>query len=108
MSEQWKDVRDYPNYKVSSYGNVASRSSEGMKPLKPYEKDNGYMYVDLMKDGQRSGKRVHILVADHFVSGKKEGYSVDHIDRNRKNNRAKNLKWASVSDQNKNRTSWAK
>ncbi len=108
MSEQWKDIKGYANYKVSNYGRVASKTSSGTKQVKPYEKDNGYLYVDLYKDTVRSGKRVHILVAEHFVPGKKEGHTVDHKDRNRHNNKATNLIWASVSDQNKNRKSWAK
>lgn len=108
MSESWKDIKGYPAYKVSDMGRVSSKTTSGTKQVKPYEKDNGYLYVDLYKDSERSGKRVHILVAEHFVSGKKEGYTVDHKDRNRHNNKASNLIWSSVSDQNKNRASWAK
>lgn len=85
-------------------------ATDGIKEtqVKPYAKDNGYLSVDLYKNGNRTGKRVHILVAEAFVDGKKEGYTVDHKDRNRHNNKASNLALVSVSDQNKNRTSWAK
>lgn len=108
MAEQWKNIQGYNGYQVSNMGRVLAKEGDSTKQIKPYEKDHGYLCVDLYKNGQRSGKRVHILVAEAFVSGKKEGYTVDHKDRNRHNNKASNLVWASTSDQNKNRTSWAK
>lgn len=108
MSEQWKTIQGYPNYKVSTMGRVLATDGVKQTQVKPYEKDHGYLCVDLYKNGQRTGKRVHILVADAFLDGKKEGFTVDHKDRNRHNNKVSNLIWSSVSDQNKNRTSWAK
>ena len=108
MSEQWTKISGYDNYVVSSSGKVAQIKDNAKQLLKPYAKDNGYLNVDLYKDGQRLGKRVHILVADAFVKGKQDGHTVDHKDRNRHNNNASNLEWKSVSDQNKNRKSWAK
>lgn len=108
MSEQWSKITGYDGYLISSYGNVAYNDGTTKKPLKPYPKDNGYLNVDLYTNGQRTGKRVHILVAEAFVNGKKDGYTVDHKDRNRHNNKASNLEWKSVSDQNRNRKSLAK
>lgn len=108
MSEQWAKIGGFEGYLISSNGNVAFNDGTTKKALKPYAKDNGYLNVDLYKNGTRFGKRVHILVADAFVSGKKADYTVDHKDRNRHNNKASNLEWKSVSDQNKNRKSWAK
>lgn len=106
--ESWSKISGFPNYQVSNHGRVLADDGSKKTQVKPYEKDNGYLNVDLYANGIRTGKRVHILVADAFVSGKKSGYTVDHIDRNRHNNSAKNLRWSTTSDQNKNRTSWAK
>ncbi|MFC4770674.1 NUMOD4 domain-containing protein [Enterococcus hermanniensis] len=108
MSERWKNIQGFPSYKVSSNGRVAAESTSGTKQIKPYEKDNGYLYVDLYKNGSRSGKRVHILVAEAFLTKPSGNVTVDHKDRNRHNNKVSNLKYATVSEQNKNRTSWAK
>lgn len=58
MAEQWKKIHGYPNYKVSSNGRVSAESTSGTKQVKPYEKDNGYLYVDLYKNGQRTGNEL--------------------------------------------------
>ncbi|MDT2438238.1 HNH endonuclease [Enterococcus avium] len=108
MSERWKNIQGFPSYKVSSNGRVAAESTSGTKQIKPYEKDNGYLYVDLYKSGQRFGKRVHILVAEAFLNKPSSDVTVDHKDRNRHNNRVSNLKYATASEQNTNRKSWAK
>lgn len=106
MSENWKPIRGFPNYKISSTGRVAAESTDGTKQVKPYKKDNGYLYVDLYKNGERFGKRVHILVAQAFLEKKNSALTVDHKDRNRQNNKVSNLNYATVSEQNKNRKSW--
>lgn len=108
MAEQWKKIHGYPNYKVSSNGRVSAESTSGTKQVKPYEKDNGYLYVDLYKNGQRTGKRVHVLVAEAFLQKPSGNVTVDHKDRNRHNNRLSNLRYSTISEQNKNRGSWAK
>ena len=108
MAEQWKKIHGYPNYKVSSNGRVSAESTSGTKQVKPYEKDNGYLYVDLYKNGQRTGKRVNVLVAEAFLQKPSGNVTVDHKDRNRHNNRLSNLRYSTISEQNKNRASWAK
>ena len=40
-------------------------------------------------------------------NGYEEGFVPDHIDRNRKNNRADNLRWVSKSMNAKNAEAWA-
>ena len=47
--------------------------------------------------------KVHRLVAQCFVPNPDNKYSVDHINRNRSDNRASNLRWATASEQNLNR-----
>lgn len=91
MGERWATIQGYPNYQVSTKGRVLTTDGVKKTQVKPYEKDHGYLCVDLYKNGQRSGKRVHILVADAFLSGKKDGFTVDHKDRNRHNNNLSNL-----------------
>ena len=56
-------------------------------------KATGYLTVCLYQEGERSYRLVHRLVMDAFGGNCPEGKEVDHVDRNRKNNGFKNLRY---------------
>ena len=58
---------------------------------------SGYR-VTLWKDGKQSEWLVHRLIALSFLGEPPEGYTVNHIDGNRFNNRISNLEWLSLGD----------
>ena len=60
----------------------------------------GYMRVHL--NGRNY--RLHRILAKHFLPNPDDLPQVDHIDRNRSNNAIENLRWVSISDNNRNRT----
>lgn len=100
--EIWKDVIGYEGlYQVSSFGNVKSLSRErttngglfvSKEKLLKAGTDCGYKKVVLTKNGVRSTKKVHRLVASAFL-GDEPNLCVNHIDSNRSNNRVENLEW---------------
>ena len=100
-SEVWKDVVGFEGfYKVSNEGNVYSvgrKHAQGVKRggriLKPsYDKD-GYLRVNLCKNGKQKTRFIHRLVAGAFVPNP-NGYSeINHRDENKVNNYANNLEW---------------
>lgn len=53
-----------------------------------------------------NGKRycIHRLVAETFIPNPEGKTTVDHIDMNRLNNDVSNLRWATYSEQNRNRS----
>ena len=63
---------------------------------------SGYLCVHIITDKDRL-IRVHRLVALAYLSNTEKKETVDHIDRNILNNQVVNLRWATVSEQNKNR-----
>lgn len=67
---------------------------------------NRITYGHLDPEGQYymfSGKRVHILVMETFgPEYPGNGYTVDHRDKNGKNNKYSNLRWATPSEQTMN------
>ena len=70
--------------------------------LKQYEKTGGYLYAVLTtKNNKLSYIRINRLVAKAFVFGEtsKKKY-VNHIDEDRKNNRADNLEWVTPRENN--------
>lgn len=102
MSEKeiWKDVVGYEGlYKVSNKGNVYSverivrgRKCGGRK-LRPGPQTNGYLQVDLSKDGIRKSKLIHRLVAEVFIPNQNNYLEINHKDENKTNNYVENLEW---------------
>jgi hypothetical protein len=89
--EQWKMIKDYPNYLISSFGRVMNINTKRL--LKQYE-DNagGYLVVNLWKKGKNKKFRIHALVYTQFKNDcDLEGFVINHIDGNKKNNKIDNL-----------------
>jgi hypothetical protein len=85
-------------YSVSDEGLVMNHLTG--KILKCYDDRRGYDRVDIF--GKH--KKVHRLVAERFLPAPtEEGLVIDHIDHNRRNNNASNLRWVSISVNNRNR-----
>ena len=80
-------------YEISNYGHV--RNINTGKILSYQISEKGYLMVPLMTvSGRNFEKKVHRLVATHFVDGQtEEKCEVDHIDCNKLNCRADNLEW---------------
>jgi len=75
-------------YEVSEEGNV--RNKKTGRILKACGNRDGYLQVDI----HRKSKKIHRIVAERFLPAPTaEGLEVDHIDRDRKNNNASNLRW---------------
>lgn len=94
--ERWKDVPDFPDYRVSSKGRVESYKRGQPRMLKPSRTQTGYATVFLRREGiEGKTMPVHRLVADVFLPNVcKHTYdTVDHIDGNRTNNDYTNLRW---------------
>lgn len=94
---KWLPLND--KYSVSEDGYVMNNATGHI--LRPCDDRRGYYRVDLL--GKH--KKVHRLVAERFLPAPTEdNLVVDHIDRNRKNNCASNLRYVSIAENNRNRT----
>ena len=85
------EIEDYRKYLIYKDGRVYSKKSNIF--LKPRKDTNGYLCVDLCKNGKRKTFRIHRLVAIHFIDNLENKPCVDHIDGNKKNNNIDNLRW---------------
>ena len=97
--EIWKITEDYPNYEVSSFGNIRNKTTN--KILKLQKNLSGYLKVSLLDSNKNSFSCiVHRLVAKSFIHNSENKSTVNHIDRNRSNNHIHNLEWATMAEQN--------
>lgn len=88
----WKDIEDYKgHYQISNYGNVRSLKKDAFLMKGGYLK--GYKIISLWKNGTGKMFRVHRLVAAAFIPNPDNFPEIDHIDGNRANNDATNLRW---------------
>jgi hypothetical protein len=95
------EINDFPNYLIYKDGKVWSKKSN--KFLKP-QKERGYFRVGLYNGGKKQiFKKIHRLVAIHYIPNFENKKEVDHIDRDKTNNRIENLRWATRQEQNENR-----
>lgn len=90
--EQWKEVKDYKGYYVSTLGRVYS--SKTRRVIKPWIDSKGhYLLVALSINGVKKNKSVHRLVAQAFIENANNLPEVNHIDFDKKNNKLENLEW---------------
>ena len=78
------------DYWVSDLGRVKNRHG---RILTLQSNDTGYLRVCLRINGKSKWCRVSRLVAEAFIPNPENKPEVDHINRNRADNRAENLKW---------------
>ena len=96
-----KPIKGYENlYSVDEQGNVYSlvtTNSRRKGILKPHPK-NGYLAVNLHKDGKVKHYYIHRLVAEAFIPNPQNKPNVNHRDCDTKNNSVENLEWCTQSE----------
>jgi len=105
---KWKDIPGYEGlYQVNNFGEVRSlfyRGKNNVHILTPGTDKNGYLHVVLCKDKKAYTAQVHRLVAIAFLPNPDNLPQVNHLDKNRANNRVDNLEWCSASHNIRHRT----
>lgn len=100
VEEIWKIIDGYNNYSISNLGNVFNNIRN--KQLSYGKINTGYLYVDLWFENKRKRFLIHRLVARHFFDEFDDKQKIDHIDRNKLNNRIDNLRHITHSNNIKN------
>jgi hypothetical protein len=103
----WLNYLD--KYAVSSEGEVKNRINDMY--LTPWYNRDGRLQVSIYYKSTDKSTDVHRIVADRFCPKiDLPGLEIDHINRDRSDNRASNLRWVdrSTNHRNKNSTNISK
>ena len=114
MREEWRDIKGYEGlYQVSNMGRVKSLKRTvwcGLnggcyraipeKIRKGVDNGQGYLQVQLSKDGKVKQCRINRLVAQAFLPNPDNLPIINHKDENKYNNHMDNLEWCSHSYNN--------
>jgi hypothetical protein len=117
MRNDWKDVPSYEDYlQVTSDGKVRRkafsiivnrkkqtpyRQAYPSKEYSPVKSKEGYWYIHPVINRKRRKIFIHRLVGWAFVPGYKDGLCINHINGRKTDNRAENLEWITLAENNK-------
>ena len=98
-------INDFENYVIFEDGVVIN--IETGKEMKPYlEKATGYYRAGLSKNKKKQKFYIHRLIALAYIPNPDNKPEVDHINRIRNDNRIENLRWATHSENNQNKSEY--
>ena len=98
--EQYKIIKDFPNYEVSNFGNV--KNIKTGRVLKPGIEGHGYYNVILYKDRISFNKKIHKLVGETFIPNPLNKSCIDHKNNIKLDNNVTNLRWATLQENSMN------
>jgi len=110
MSFMFIPIQGYPNYMICKEGLIVNRHAKFIYGKKEtiLKKDGTYLQyrrILLYKNKKPKHFYLHRLLAIHFIPNPENKPCVDHINGNGLNNNLNNLRWATYSENSKNRIS---
>ena len=96
INEEWRSVSGLASYQVSNIGRV--RKLPCCRIIKARPDTCGRLQVNMFDNRQKKLLYVHRLVAREFIENLGNTPIVDHIDGDKANNCASNLRYATISE----------
>ena len=106
-TEEWRDVADFPMYSVSNFGFIRNKKTGRILKFSVRKKYCSVTLMTRVGDVSTAEKlSVHRIVAKAFIPNPEPVTKpkADHIDRNPSNNRVDNLRWASDTENARNKS----
>lgn len=111
-NEIWKEIPGYEGlYEVSNYGQIRSikrlekcgnKTRIRKERILKQSLRRGYLFVSLCKNGEKENVVIHRIVALLFIPNPENKPCIDHIDGDRANNHADNLRWVTAKENSNN------
>ena len=95
-------IEGYENYLIFEDGKVINTDT-GIE-RKPSLRKYGYYCIVLCKNNKQKHFSIHRLIALAFIPNPDNKPCVDHINRDRKDNRIENLRWVTKSENSRNQS----
>ena len=91
---------DIPNckYYVTDEGRLFNKITN--EEFIPVPNKNGYVYITI----QYKRIKLHRIIAEAFIPNPDNKPQIDHINRNKLDNRVENLRWVTAQENSNNRT----
>ena len=109
IDERYKEYVNIPEYEgmymINVDGNIISCIKPVISELIPRLNSSGYLVVDLSKDKSRKTLYIHRLLYTTFIGSIPAKMEIDHIDRDRVNNKLDNLRLATRTQNEENKNS---
>lgn len=92
--EDWKEIVGNPKYEVSSCGNVRRKKDGRLIKLDKKR----YVYASIYYEDTMKRCLVHRLVGGAFIPNPDGKETIDHLNRDKHDNRVENLRWATQQE----------
>lgn len=103
-NEEFKQIIGFENYFISNQGRCYNSKT---KNFIGSVNGRGYVITTLHRQNEKFVFSIHVLVMKMFGPPKPDGnYEIDHQNHIRTDNRIENLRWATKSQNDKNRSSY--
>ena len=107
-----KGMEKFKGYYVNEIGEIYTNKSKGGSILKNGElrilsktvNSKGYVSIRLNDGEKLKTFLLHRIVALAFIPNPENKRTVDHINRDKEDNRVENLRWATMREQNNNKS----
>jgi hypothetical protein len=95
------NIHDFPNYLIFDDGKVFSKYKNDYMTHRINKA--GYHHISLSNNGKEKNFYIHRLVAIHYLPNPNNLPEIDHINRDKSDNRVQNLRWSSKIENAQNK-----